>query len=164
MNIDNRLKRLDEHQAAIHALVRRGERLLGAADHDAPELARGRWELARAIMAYQGFKHREIFDPITARGTADQARTARRLKAKCVARGDAFRAYVAKWSAVSVLDRWDEYRPAAIAMIAEIKEQLTRERGEAAMLLGEPAGPMPRPPSTPALSAPMTQRPEPPGH
>lgn len=136
MASDSRLARLDEHQATILDIMRRGERMLRAPDRDAAGLARGRWELARALLAYQGFKHREIFDPIAGLGAPGHADTARRLKVECVATGDAFRAYIARWSAVSVLDRWDEYQPAALALIAGIREQLARERREAAALLG----------------------------
>lgn len=135
MNNDARLVRLDEHQATIHDILRRGERMLRAPERDAAGLARARWELARAILGYQGFKHREIFDPIAERDAPDRAQVARRLKAECVATGDAFRAYVAKWSAVSVLDHWDEYRPAALATVAGIRDHLARERREAGALL-----------------------------
>jgi hypothetical protein len=135
MASDPRLVRLDEHQATIQDILRRGQRMLRAPDRDAAGLARARWELARAIMAYQGFKHREIFDPIARAGAPDHAHAARRLKGECVAAGDAFRAYVAKWSAVSILDHWSEYQPAALALIAGIKDHLTRERREAGTLL-----------------------------
>lgn len=135
MNPDTRLARLDAHQTTIHDILRRGERMLRAPERDAAALARARWELARAILAYQGFKHHEIFDPIARRGPAVRADAARRLKAACVATGDAFRAYVARWSAVSVLDRWDEYQPAALALIAGIRDHLGRERREAEALL-----------------------------
>jgi hypothetical protein len=135
MNPDKRLVRLEEHQTTIHDILRRGERMLRAPDRDAAGLARTRWELARAVLTYQGFKHHEIFDPIARRGPAGYADAARRLKAACVASGDAFRAYVARWSAVSVLDRWDEYQPAALALIAGIRDDLARERREAGALL-----------------------------
>ena len=135
MATDTRLMRLEEHQATIHDILRRGERVLRAPERDATALARTRWELARAILAYQGFKHHEIFDPVARRGPAARADAARRLKAACVASGDAFRAYVARWSAVSVVDRWDEYQPAAFALIAGIRDHLARERREAGELL-----------------------------
>jgi hypothetical protein len=135
MSPDTRLVRLEEHQTTIHDILRRGERMLRAPDRDAAGLARTRWELARAILAYQGFKHHEIFDPVARRGPAGYADAARLLKAACVASGDAFRAYVARWSAVSVLDRWDEYQPAALALIAGIRDDLARERREAGALL-----------------------------
>ncbi len=135
MPSDPRLVRLDEHQAIIHDILRRGERMLRAPDRDAAGLARARWELARAIMAYQGFKHHEIFDPIARRDAPDRAEAARRLKAECVATGDAFRTYVARWTKVSVIDHWHEYHPAAMALLAGIKDHLARERREAAALL-----------------------------
>lgn len=132
---DRRLARLDEHQATILNIVHRGERMLNAPERDAAALARTRWELARAVLAYQGFKHRELFDPASASDDPRRATTARRLKAECAAAGDSFRAYVTRWSAVSVLDRWAEYQPAALRLIADIRTQLTRERHEAAALL-----------------------------
>ena len=136
---DSRLARLDEHQATILDIVRRGERMLHGPDRDAAGLARARWELARAIMAYQGFKHREIFDPVAEAGDAGRAHAARRLKADCIAVGEGFRAYVARWSAVSVLDRWDEYHAAALKLIADIRGHLLRERADAAALLADKA-------------------------
>lgn len=139
MNIDTRLARLDEHQATILDITRRGERMLRAPERDAAGLARGRWELARAIMAYQGFKHREIFDPVAARGAPQQAAAARRLKAECMATVDAFRAYVARWSSGSVIDRWDEYQAAALRLITDLRAQLARERREAEALLASPS-------------------------
>lgn len=135
MTDDPRLGRLDEHQATILNILRRGERMLGAAEPDAAALARARWELARAVMTYQGFKHRELFDPLAAAGCPDRAGAARRLKADCLASGEAFRAYVAKWSSVSVLDRWAEYHPAALRLIADLRGHLARERAETERLL-----------------------------
>lgn len=131
----NHLARLDEHQATIHAILRRGERLLRSPDRDAAALARTRWELARAVMAYQGFKHRDLFDPIAAAAEPARARVAQRLKAECVSSGETFRAHVAKWSAGSVLDRWDEYQAAALRLIADLRAGMTRERREAEALL-----------------------------
>lgn len=136
MNPSTCLTRLDEHQATILAILQRGERLLKAPERDAPALARARWELARALMAYQGFKHRELFDPVAATGCPRRAPLARRLKGDCQAMGESFRAYVAKWSAVSVLDCWAEYQPAASRLIAQIRDHLARERRETAGLLG----------------------------
>ncbi len=135
MASDSRLVRLDEHQAIIHDILRRGQRMLRAPDRDAAGLARARWELARALLTYQGFKHHEIFDPVAMRGPPDRVATARRLKSECIATGDTFRAYVARWSTGSVLDRWDEYQPAALALIGLLKDHLARERREAGALL-----------------------------
>ena len=135
MSNPDRLKQLDAHQTIILEIIAAGERLLAAPERDAAALARKRWELARALMAYQGFKHREIFDPLAARGGPDQARAARRLKADCVAMGESFRAYVARWSAVSVCDRWDEYQAAATKLVADLRLHLRRERSETSSLL-----------------------------
>lgn len=136
MNLSASLTRLEEYQATILGILQRGERLLNATERDAAALARTRWELARAMLAYQGFKHRELFDPITASGCPRRAPLARRLKNDCLAMGEAFRAYVAKWSAVSVLDCWAEYQPAALRLITQIRDHLARERRETAALLG----------------------------
>lgn len=136
MRDDKRLARLDEHQAAILDILRRGERMLHASERDVAGLARARWELARAILGYQGFKHREIFDPAAA-GAPSHAALARRLKAECVATGESFRAYLSRWSSVSVGDHWAEYQPAALALIATIRTHLARERREAQPLLDE---------------------------
>lgn len=136
MNVpDQRLTRLDEHQSAILDILRRSERLLKAPERDAPALARERWELARALLAYQGFVNREVFDPLIASGGPRRAPVARRLKADCAAAGEAFRAHVAKWSAAGVLDRWAEYQPATLALIARLRDQLARERRDGAALL-----------------------------
>lgn len=131
----DRLAQLDAHQATIAAIMREAGKMLRSPDRDAAGLSRKRWEVTRALMAYQGFKHREIFDPIVAKGAPDEARAARRLKADCIAMGDTVRAYVAHWSAVSVADCWDEYQPAATALIATLRDHMTRERRDAAQLL-----------------------------
>lgn len=134
---NQRLVRLDEHQATILNIIKRGERMLGASDLDAAALARTRWELARALMMYQGFKHREILDPISAETCPNRAGAARRLKAECTAMDERFRAYIAKWSAVSVLDQRADYEPAALALIADLRTHLARERQETEKLLRE---------------------------
>lgn len=133
MNNPHLLARFAEHQATLHDILGRGERLLG--ERDAVALARTRWELARAVMAYQGFKHREIFDPVARGPDAERARVARRLKAACVEAGETFRAYVAKWSSADVIGRWDEYHPAAHALIADLRAHMAREKDEAEALL-----------------------------
>lgn len=86
-------------------------------------------------MAYQGFKHREIFDPAMRLPDPDRAGAARRLKDMCLASDHAFRAYVSKWSSVDVLDRWDEYRPAALRLIADLRTGVAQEKAEARTLL-----------------------------
>lgn len=135
MTAINHLSRLAEHQATILDILERGERLLRSADRDPQALARTRWELARAVMAYQGFKHREIFDPIAREADAKRAGTARRLKAACVSSGETFRAYVARWSSVDVLGCWDEYQRAAHKLIADLRAGLAQEKREAEALL-----------------------------
>ncbi|WP_375426962.1 hypothetical protein [uncultured Sphingomonas sp.] len=127
--------RLGEHQTVIHDILRRDEQVLRSPERNAEALARSRWALARAIIAYQAFKHHEIFDPVMRRGSPADAAAARRLKAECIASGDAFRTYVAKWSKVSILDHWTEYQAAALALVAAVRCHLARERAATTALL-----------------------------
>lgn len=135
MSNNRRLAQLDAHQAVILEMLKRGEGLLNAPERDAGALARTRWELVRALMAYQRFKHSEIFDPVAAKGCTDEARLARRLKSDCLQMGEAFRAYVATWSSRSVLECWAEYHPAALALVARIRDHMATERRETGRLL-----------------------------
>ncbi|MGP7795687.1 hypothetical protein [Sphingomonas sp. CLY1604] len=135
MKDQQQVDRLLEHQAGIRANMDRAARLLaiGGAP-DMAGLARLRWELVRLLAAYQMFKHREIFDPHIAGGSADRARTARALKVDCLALGEEVRRFVARHSSGAV-ESPEVYRAEALAFIARMRGHLDYERRAAAALL-----------------------------
>jgi hypothetical protein len=57
------------------------------------------------------------------------------MKADCVRMGEQFRAYVLKWSVVSIADHWAEFYPAALDVMALIRTHLARERAGVAELV-----------------------------
>ena len=61
------------------------------------------------------------------------------MKRACTDLGDAFRGYVQQWSAADVNAQWATYQPAALAMIARIREHVAREREEVGALLAKAA-------------------------
>ncbi len=98
-------------------------------------IAKARWSLARMLREYQLFKHTEIFDPAILHGDKDQAAVARRMRAECIAAGEHFTAYVARWSRRDVAAAWPEYRAATREMIDGMRRHIAREQREAAALL-----------------------------
>jgi hypothetical protein len=124
-----------ELQDRILAIANRAETILRSGSRDVTALGTCRWEAARALREYQLFKHNRIFDPLE-RGQDYRAIKARRMKADCIRVGEDFRAYVLKWSVVSILDNWDEYHPAALDVAKRIRIHLARERIGVAELLG----------------------------
>jgi len=123
-----------ETQDNILAISDRAEEIICSDTRDLAALGEARWELARALREYQLFKHSRIFDPIA---SAHDGRTikAQCMKAECIRVGEAFRAYILKWSSVSVTDHWADYQPAALEAIARIRAHLMRERAGVAELL-----------------------------
>lgn len=136
MTDQQRVDRLLEHQAGIRANMDRAARLLAiGGTPDMAALARLRWELVRLLAAYQMFKHREIFDPHIAGGAADRVRTARALKADCLALGEEVRRFVTQHSSGAV-ESPDVYRAEALAFIARLRGHLDYEQSASAALLG----------------------------
>ena len=126
-----------ELQDRILAIADRSEAILRDPDNrDVTALGVCRWEAARVLREYQIFKHSRIFDPLE-RGQDYRAIKARRMKADCIRVGEEFRAYVLKWSVVSILDHWAEYPPAALDVCKRIRTHLARERIGVAELLGQ---------------------------
>jgi hypothetical protein len=123
-----------ELQDRIHAIVNRSEAILRSDSRDVAALGNCRWEAARTLREYQLFKHSRIFDPLE-RVQDYRAIKARRMKADCIRVGEEFRAYVLKWSVVSILDHWAEYHPAALDAVARMRAQLAKERAGVAELL-----------------------------
>jgi hypothetical protein len=129
-------REMDRHQTVVRDLLARKEALIRASQGDAEALSRLRWELIRAFMAYQMFKHREIFDAAASGGTPDQVVLAKRLKVDCIAMGAAHREYTQTWSLTDVADRWPEYQSAALAMIETLRVHLAAERRETQAIMG----------------------------
>ena len=136
MNTDQALLRLDAHQRSLLDHLDQSLALLFEPPAAAREpLAHARWILVRMLHAYQVFKHAEIFDPAIRRGTPAQVQLATRLKADCIAASENYRAFVRVWSASDVVARWDEYRPAMLAIADQLRAHLSTERRTVADLL-----------------------------
>lgn len=130
------LARLHRHQDNILAMMRTAEPLLrNASLRDVPALSRARWALMRALTEYQLFKHNEIFDPAIAGAVLGSAQRADRLKRACITVGDEYRAYATKWGGADIEGVWSVYQPAALQMIARLRDHLAREREDCAALL-----------------------------
>ncbi|MDP1027671.1 hypothetical protein Q5H91_10635 [Sphingomonas sp. KR1UV-12] len=129
MNTDHALDRLHDHQqgildhlaAALDLMRRRPDDVRAA-------LAKSRLELFRLLRAYQLFKHHEIFDPVLRRGTATQIAAATRMKANCIAAGDAYRTYMNLWASQDVVEAWSSFRPATLAMAQRTRAHILVER------------------------------------
>jgi hypothetical protein len=133
-------KRLASYQHKIVDIMDRAEALLrGATRPSAMAMGTTRWALARALTEYQVYMHSRIFDPIIAAERGPRAELARRLRDDCMALGAAYRAYVSTWSVAGILDNWDAYQPAALAIIAQIRRHLDQERRNVATLFEQPA-------------------------
>ena len=136
MKIVQALHQLDSHQRQILSHIDAALPLLQLPPDQAQHpLAVARWQMVRMLHAYQIFKHIEIFDPAIRSGSPDHARAATRMKAECIAAGDSFRRHVQQWSATSIADSWDSYRPAMLAMAEELRRHIVRERRSVEMLL-----------------------------
>lgn len=134
------LARLDEHQAKALEIIKRGDVLLApGAEPDPLLLVQSRWELTRILVAYQAFKHHELFNPIIRNGAPDKARLAEQMKRECVAIGDEYREHVARCTNLDIPKHWDSYRPAVAKLLARIKAHMARERWVSeSLLLGQP--------------------------
>jgi hypothetical protein len=137
---DIALSEMDRQLAVIRDLLARKRALAAAAEADVEALARLRWEVTRALLAYQRYKHLRLFDPAIASGDPGRAAQGRELKLRCIAAGELFRAYAARWAPSGVGDRWAEYRTAAEAMIADLEARLDRERDDAERLVAPRLG------------------------
>lgn len=136
MTKTNVLVRLHQHQDSILSMMRTAEPLLRSASlRDIPALSRGRWSLMRALSEYQQFKHQHIFDPAIGRAALGSAQRAERMKRACIAMGDEYRAYAAKWGGADIAQLWSTYQPAALQMIARLRDHIAREREDCAALL-----------------------------
>ena len=145
MRTPDPLPRLYDQQTRILAQIESATALLRLDPLVArAPLARARWTLARMLREYQLFKHREIFDPAIAGGDEREVAAACDLRASCIAAGDAFTAYVARWSSLDIAALWDSYRPAMRRMAGELRTHLVRERAQVERLLAPaPSGRVP---------------------
>jgi hypothetical protein len=90
--------------------------------------ANARWRLTRLLTGYQIFKHQRIFDPLARHGSREDARAAQQMKIDCVAIGQTFRAYLARWTASGIEGREPEYRRDARGMMSLLEHHILRER------------------------------------
>ncbi|MFW2829235.1 hypothetical protein [Sphingomonas sp. ID0503] len=120
-------KHLAAYQHRIIDIVGRAEAVIGADTRPSSQaLGKLRWDLARAMNEYQVFKHSRIFDPAIAAG-GERGSAASRMREACMAIGSEYRLYVAAWNATNILDNWDDYRAAALTMLARIRAHVDAE-------------------------------------
>lgn len=125
------LAALGEHQSTIAALLRQSrERLDLDQAANAASLAALRWQLMRALRAYQLFKHRVIFDPAAKSGNAAEALRAAAMKERCLAIGEVFTEHVKRWSDGRAIAAWPDYVAAASTLVDQIADHLERESAE----------------------------------
>lgn len=130
------LERLKAHQDRALDIAARAEKLLAENDPKlVADLANARWEMMRAMMPYVAFKHGELFPAMLASGRSENVAATMQLRKDCVTLGEDFKAYVARWSSVSVADHWSEFRPAAITMLSRLRSHIARELRAAESML-----------------------------
>ena len=123
------LARLRTYQDRVLALAGEAERLLrGDGPAAAQRLAQLRVEQGVAIAAYQLFVHREIFAPMIREGTPDEVEAAKQLKVACIAFSNQFCHHVQEWTRRDPAREWASYRPAALAMVAELQGHIAQVR------------------------------------
>lgn len=136
MHTEHVIAHLQQHQREIEASLREGQALL--ADGNALQLkaiALVRWQLMRALRAYQLFKHTEIFNPIIASGAPSRAREAEELKQRCIVIGEAYREHVQRWSLSGPAHSWPDYLKETQEIIRRIRAHLDQETlGVAALI------------------------------
>jgi hypothetical protein len=142
------LRRLADLQDRISAALDKAGALARDRGQGAQgDLARQRWETMRLLREYQLFKHVELFDPAIAAGGGDRAALAGRMKARCLAAGADFTAFVEQWSAAAIERGWPGYVAALLRMIDSLHAHVGRERQEVAMLLDGTTDTRLRPPA-----------------
>src|SRR5690606_13429047 len=104
------LSQLHAHQADVKAALARVRALIDAESLDMPATAEARRDFTRSLTGYQIFKHQRIFDPLARHGSPADSAIARQLKFECVAMGETFRPYLARWNASGIHGREAEYR------------------------------------------------------
>lgn len=131
------LNSLADHQHKVREILARTHPLLDEeqACPDAMAVSRLRWELVRALAAYQQFKHRSIFDPMIMRGSPQLKRMSEVMKAACIAIGEDYTRHVQHWGTRGTSGHWPEYRQAALAMRERLNKHLDREEREVASLI-----------------------------
>ncbi len=122
------LTQLYAHQTGLKAAMADARAHLAADAIDPLATANARWRLTRLLTAYQMFKHQRIFDPLTRQGSREDARTALQMKIDCIAIGETFRAYLARWTASGIEGREPEYRRDARGMMSLLERHILRER------------------------------------
>lgn len=129
------LQTLIDHQERIGACIGRGEALLrNSTTPDIRMLATQRWELTRLLTAYRLFKHTELFNRATARGSQEAVLLAGQMRSRCDAISADLETYVRRWQAACVTKEWAAYKHAALAMADRLRRHLRREREDAGRL------------------------------
>ena len=120
----------------VDALAREAETLLREGSKAGlPRVAKLRVDQGLAMAAYQLFVHRELFEPLIRTGSPPQIEGAKALKVECVVLSGTFCRHAQYWSKRDPGDEWDDYRAAALSMIAAIRGHIARVQHELAPAL-----------------------------
>ncbi len=128
----------DHHRRAAAIMAVQRALLVSGSRTDPATHARHRWELLRALVEFQIFKHRDIFDPMIRQGNPRTAPRAQAMKTECAALGAEVRAFVARWSDGSVDTDRERFRIATLALIAKVERGLADQRRALATMIAVP--------------------------
>lgn len=139
MNRTGLLAQMHQHHQAITDITVEADAMIGNPELDPTAVGTARWRFVRVLTGYQVFKHQQIFDPMVKHGSMLDADAARQLKAECILISEAFRNYVARWSASGITGHEDAYRCEARTMILRVRSHIVRERSGIEALLSRSA-------------------------
>lgn len=116
----------DRRMAIISTLNHARPMLNEGYENGWPGLLRLRGQLSEQMQSFQVFKHREIFNPLIARGRPQKA-IAEELKSDCIALGSEYQAFQWQWANADVKARWAEYRLSGMKMMTTIRKSLLEQ-------------------------------------
>jgi hypothetical protein len=115
-----------------HAKLRSlGAGLLGlvssAEPSDLAELARLRWDLARAVHLHLAYEERHLFHRLEADPRADVRTAAASAKRGVEQLHRSYQAHVERWSADEMMNRWPEFQTAVRTLVSRMIAAIDRE-------------------------------------
>ncbi|WP_420142222.1 hypothetical protein [Sphingomonas sp.] len=133
----------DELLGLRQAIGRTLDRIEGAVVAGGAEgiatLGRSRWQLGQQLHRYHAFALDRILPAFEPRQD-EKGDAARNLRQRCEEAAACFADHVTTWDVVSMLDRWADYRAAALACLVQLRTKLEQQCREVALLFDIPAG------------------------
>jgi hypothetical protein len=137
MNGTRAIELLGEHQRKVRELLRQTHEVLTPGQPETfAAVATLRWQIMRALRAYQLFKHHEIFDPLVTSGNAPTKAAATVLKEQCLAIGKDYAGFVERWSSGAATADWTRYATEAKKVVRRIDQHLINEQDKVRLLIG----------------------------